>query len=146
VSQARTDTHLGGHLGNRRHEEVHVAESGRPGPDHLCDPELRAPVDVVALQFGLDGPDILAEPGVEGLVVGRPAKERHRHVRVCVDEPRNDEPAVRVEFVVAVAVAGVVDRLDDSSLLIEQHVRALDGRVRAENAAAGHEQFAHTRR
>ena len=68
---------------------VHVPEVARPGADHLDAGEPRAPVDVLGLELRLDRPDLLLQPAHQRQVAAVAAEERHRRVRVPVDERRD---------------------------------------------------------
>jgi len=67
-------------------------------------------------------------------------------VGVGVDQARNHEPALGVEFVVAGYGAGLVDGRDRPSVLVEQYIRPFDGPGGPEHAPPRDEQVAHTPR
>ncbi len=147
VPESGTQPRFDDDIGNLGHEKVHIAERGGAGADHLGDTEGSPGADIAGLEFGLDRPDILAEPGLKRLVVGRAAEQRHRDVCVCVDQPRDNESTRRVETVVGLAgeitVLGVRDRRDCAAVGVDQHVRALDTQVRPEQSPADDCEFSH---
>jgi hypothetical protein len=78
---------LGGRARDDVGPEVHVAEAGHTGTQHLGDGELRA----IAHEPGIDPallqrPDDLAEPGHQRAVLCAAAQQGHRRMRVGVDE------------------------------------------------------------
>ena len=92
------------HAGRRRGfrdrvlEVVHVGEAGHAGPDHLGAAEPRAEPDEVGTdERPLDRHHVAHQPDVEPQVVGEAAQQRHRHVRVRVDQARHDDAAAAVD-------------------------------------------------
>jgi hypothetical protein len=78
--------------------EIHVAERGHARAQQLCDPEPAAPGDRVGVdEASFRRPDVALEPGMQRQVVGEAAEERHRHVRVAVDQPGNHEVAAGID-------------------------------------------------
>ncbi|OPZ80710.1 MAG: hypothetical protein BWY76_03276 [bacterium ADurb.Bin429] len=78
---------------HRLHMPVHVAERRHPGAQHLGDAQQRRPVDILLGEMRLHWPDLLPQPGHQRQIIRRPAKERHRQVRVRVNEPGNRDHA-----------------------------------------------------
>jgi hypothetical protein len=100
-------------------------------------PEIRPGADVGRFERGLGGPDVLAEPRVERLVVGVPPEERHRGVGVCVDEAGNDDRVGGVERLLGRADEVGVDVEHRAGLAVDEDVPFGDGPVGAEDEAAG---------
>ena len=89
---------VGRRLGDRLLEVVHVGEAGHAGPDHLGAAEPRAePDEVGADELALDRHHVAHQPDVEPQIVGEPAQQRHRHVRVRVDQARHHDAAAAVD-------------------------------------------------
>src|SRR5205807_840622 len=69
--------------------------------------------------FGLGGKDVFCEPLLQVEIVGQPAKQRHRHVRVAVDEAGDDDLTGGIhDFARGVPlfnIAGPTDGFDASS-------------------------------
>ena len=85
-------------FGDRILEVVHVGEAGHAGPDHLGAAEPRAePDEVGADELALDRHHVAHQPDVEPQIVGQPAQQRHRHVRVRVDQPRHHHAAAAID-------------------------------------------------
>ena len=96
-------------------------------------------------ELALDRHHVAHQPDVEPQIVGEPAQQRHRHVRVRVDEPGQDDASAAV-----VPLDGVVgERLGadaDDRVAGDRHaavrmdreplVHRDDGRVRQEEVAA----------
>ena len=94
----RAHAGVGRRLRDRILEVVHVGEGGDAGPDHLGAGELGAERDEVgAHEFALDRHHVAHQPDVEAQIVGEPAQERHRRVRVRVDEPRHHDASAAVD-------------------------------------------------
>jgi hypothetical protein len=128
------------HLGN---VEVHVSERCHAGFQHLHDAQFGAGPDVRGLEDALDRPDVLAEPRIEGFVVGVPAEERHRRVGMSVDETGDNERSRTVEPLVA--RPREVTHLEHlARVRVDEDVRALDREVRSQDVPAG-EFEGHTR-
>jgi len=124
--------------------EVHVREGGRPRADHLQRGEFGSRLDVVRRERRLDRPDVLAEPGVERLVVGVPAQQRHRGVRVSVDQPGDHQSARRVERRRGVGGARLVaDGENPSRVAVDDDVVRPDAAVGVEHTAARDTQRVH---
>ncbi len=87
----------GDRFGDRVLEVIHVGEAGDARPDHFGAGQARAePDEVRTHELALDGHHVSHQPDVQPQVVGQPAYERHRRVRVCVDEPRHHDAATAV--------------------------------------------------
>jgi hypothetical protein len=95
---------------------VHVPEPDRPRASHLQARKPRAPVDVLALEPVLGGPDVLLEPLHQRQVVGVAPEQRHRRMRVRVDQPRDQRQPGGVDHLVARL------RLDASPELLDHPV------------------------
>ena len=79
-------------------EVIHVRKSGDAAANLLRSGQTRAPAhkffgDVL----GFRGKNIFAQPVVQRHIVMQPAKQRHGHVRVPVDEARQHQLAARVD-------------------------------------------------
>ena len=71
-------------------KEVHVVAAGDAAAQHLGGGEARAVEDEVRRgETAFARPDVLLEPHRQRHVVGDAAEQRHRRVRVGVDEPRD---------------------------------------------------------
>ncbi len=108
---------LGDHGGDGVHREVVVGEAGHPGPDHLGAGEPRPQLDVPLHEVGLDGPDHVVEPLLDGQVLGDPAQRDHRSVGVAVDQPRHRDLPASVDPLHRSSVhhlSGIRDALDDA--------------------------------
>ena len=92
--------------------EVHVAEEGRAGRDHLADGEFVAAPDVVRGHLCLGGPDIFLDPGLQGDVVRRAAQQGHGGVGVGVVEGRKDGRPVGLDHAVGHGVLRRVEVLE----------------------------------
>ncbi len=97
----RPDAAVNHRTGGRLEVVVHVVEAGDAPADHLHDPQHRAPVDVLLLQLHLQRPDALLQPGLQRHVVGVAAQQRHRTVRVRVDEAGHRHHAFGVDRLVS---------------------------------------------
>ena len=85
-------------FGDRFLEVVHVGEAGRARPDHLRAGERRAERDEIGPdERPLDRHHVAHQPDVEAEIVGEPAQQRHRRVRVRVHEPRHDDAPAAVD-------------------------------------------------
>ena len=71
---------------------VHVPEPDGAAADHLEAGEAGSPVDVVGVEAGLRGPDLLFEPLHEREVAAVAAEQRHGRVGVPVHEPGRRAP------------------------------------------------------
>jgi len=122
-----------------------------PDPDHLHDAECRACFDVVGRELGLHRPDVFLEPRVERLIVGVAAEQRHRDVRVRVDESGDHERPRSVQRLGrradrVVDLAGIADRVDRPRVAVDRHVGLGHGSVRTKHPPAGHTKRVHTDR
>ncbi len=80
-------------LGNRVRVVVHVDERRRPAANHLPARELGPDAHEFCVdELDLGREDVVVEPVHERQVVGDAAQQRHRGMRVAVDEPRHDDP------------------------------------------------------
>jgi len=91
--------HTGGlrFLRNRVLEVIHIRESGHTRANLFRGRQPRSPtykIFIHVLRFR--GKNVLAQPVIERHIVMQPAKQRHGHVRVPIDEPGQDQPAVRI--------------------------------------------------
>ena len=69
--------------------EMHVGEAGDTAAQHFRDREFGAVAHVLRIDPAtLDGPDRIGQPRAERHVLGPAAQQRHRAVRMGVDEPR----------------------------------------------------------
>ena len=94
----RAHAGVGRRLRDRILEVVHVGEAGDAGSDHLRAAELRTERDEVGVhELALDRHHVAHQPDVEAQIVGEPAQERHRRVRVRVDEPRHHDASAAVD-------------------------------------------------
>ena len=97
---AQHPAHAGlfGLVGDRVFKVIHVAVRRRPATDHLGHPETRAGPDKLFVNvLGLGRKDEFCKPVVKVQVVRNAAKQRHRSVRVGIDQPRDDGLAGRVD-------------------------------------------------
>ncbi len=95
-------------------KQVVLAAAGRATAQHLGDREFDAVADELGADyFCLGRPDVLVQPGHERPVVREPAHERHRVVRVRVDEARYQRMLPQVyAFRVRIFAAACGDRQD----------------------------------
>jgi hypothetical protein len=78
--------------------EVHVGEGGGAGADHLPRREARAPLHELGRHVqAFRRPDVLRQPDHQLHVVGHAAQQRHRDVRVRVDEAGHHDAARGVD-------------------------------------------------
>ena len=111
---AERNAHAGGQgrLERRLGEEVHVVEASDAAAQHLGAGEERA----VLHERGRDmlhlrGPDMSFEPAHQRQVVGQAAHQRHRGVRMGVDQPGDQRVLAQVDFLIGgKAVPGVGQR------------------------------------
>ena len=78
-------------------EVVHIAVGGRAAANHFGESEPCADAHELfgnILRFSRE--DVFRQPLLQIKIVCQPAKERHRHVRVAVDETGNDDLAARI--------------------------------------------------
>jgi hypothetical protein len=68
------------------HVKVVVGDGRHASLDHLRQPELHTPENVVGRKVRLQWPDVLVEPGRNIDILGQATEDPHRHVRVGVDE------------------------------------------------------------
>ena len=68
---------------------VHIRKRRRARLDHLDRGQRRAPVDIVRDHLRLDRPDMVVEPLHELHIIRVAAQERHRRVRMSIDEARH---------------------------------------------------------
>ena len=137
VDQRRPDRRSQPRVGHRprgrRGLPVHVPEAHRPAADHLDARQPRPPVDVVGVELGLGGPDLGLQPVHQRQVVAVAAKERHRRVRVGVDEARDERHTRPVDDLVRALDGDVLADRRDEAVLGAQHDgaaverRSLDG-------------------
>jgi hypothetical protein len=79
-------------LDRRLGEEVHVVHAGRSAEQHLGESERGAVAHELRIdQLRLERPDALAQPRRQRQVVADAAQQRHRGVRVQVDEPGHEQ-------------------------------------------------------
>ncbi len=84
-------------LGNGIFKVVHVRERGGAAANHLRHRQPRAPADVIFGDVaGLGRENVLAQPVIQRDIVDQPAHQHHRHMRVAVDESRQDQFSFRV--------------------------------------------------
>ena len=134
-----------GLFGNDIFEVVHVGERRHASANLLRRRQPRAPADkFLGHIFGFRREDVFPQPLVERHIVAQPAKQRHRHVRVPVNETRQHEfpfgidglprrhPALaRCRFALPhfdnpVALDSNEAVLQDAALGIHRHQRAAD--------------------
>ena len=96
-------------------EPVLVVEGRRAGADHLQAGDLRRPVHEIVVQVLLDLPD-LVQPGGEEHILADAAHQRHRGVRVHVDQARNGHHARTVHDVQVAGHLPVGTRADRPDL------------------------------
>ena len=132
-------THAAGKRGARRslRVEIHVAEAGDAAAQHLGAGEQRAVVDEFrgdVLRLG--GPDGVIQPPHERHVVGQPAHQRHRRMRVQVDQTGNQRVTRQVEAARCIVARGRVRGrkdgddfpvLDRDTVVIEHRCVGFDG-------------------
>ena len=81
-----------GLFGNGIFKVVHVCEGGHSSADLFRRGQPRAPANKFFRHiFGFRREDVFPQPLVERHVVTQPAKQGHRHMRVPVDETRENE-------------------------------------------------------
>ena len=107
--------------------------------------ELRAePDELGADELALDRHHVAHQPDVEPQVVGESAQQRHRHVRVRVDEPRHDDAAAAVDRLGRLVGRGVRSDGDDRVAGNRHAARVVHREllVHRQNAGVGQEDVA----
>src|SRR5207247_4135170 len=80
-------------------EVIHVAVGRGAAAQHLSEAQARAYADKIFSDvLGFGGKDVFREPLLQIQVVCQPAKQSHRHMRVTIDEARDDYLAVGVHY------------------------------------------------
>ena len=85
---------------DRPRSPVHVPKPHRPAAHHLYAGEPRSPVHVLVVDARFDRPDHPLEPLHEGHVVAVASEQRHRRVRVPVDQARHEGHPRRIDGLV----------------------------------------------
>ena len=81
-------------LGSFIGEKVHVIEARRATLEHLSDGDACSVTDKLgAHECPLGWPDVLLQPGHELQVIGQPAQQRHRTMRVGIYHARQQDAA-----------------------------------------------------
>jgi hypothetical protein len=76
-------------LGTGVREEIHVVEAGRAATDHLRHGQIHAIEAELARDVRAFGwPDVVLQPVHQRQVVGQPAQQGHRRMRVDIDQSR----------------------------------------------------------
>ena len=103
-----------------RHE-IHVVEIDRSRMDHLHAGQAGPPVDVLRLQFGLRGPDMVVQPVHQLHVVRIAAQQRHGRMGMAIVEGGHGD-----------GIAAVDDRVEEGRVLRPDvgDAVAFDGDVR----------------
>jgi len=78
-------------MGHPVHVKVVVGYRGHTRLDHLGQPQLHPPIDVVRGEIALQWPDVLVEPGLDVHVFGKTPKKGHGHVGMGVDQAGHGE-------------------------------------------------------
>ena len=86
--------HCPGHLGK---VHIHIGEGHRSGGQHFGQGELRAQIDVVGGQFGLDGEHMVVEPLLQHIVIGIAPHQGHGGVGMGVDQAGHGDLAGAVQ-------------------------------------------------
>ena len=89
----RPDSAADRRLGDPVGIPVHIDESGRTAEQHFGDSQLGPAVNIVAVQFRLERPNLFGQPRHQRQVVGIAAHQGHRHVVVQVNQTRHHEPS-----------------------------------------------------
>jgi len=90
AARAPIDAAQKGSIERRLGEKIHVVEARNASSQHLGACEQSPVRDELRRHVArLGRPDVLIEPARECAVVGQPAHQRHRRMRVRVDEPGN---------------------------------------------------------
>ena len=87
----------GGGTGHLILKQVHVAEGGGAGKDHLGAGQQGARMDKIGIHPGLSREDITVQPFHEGKIVREAPEQAHGSVGMPVYETRQDQPAVGVD-------------------------------------------------
>ena len=92
LSAERAQSGGGRRLRNGFLEVIHVRKARDAGTDHLGASKRRSKAhELRRHELALDRHHVAHEPHIEPQVVGKPAQQRHRHVRVRVDEAGHDQ-------------------------------------------------------
>ena len=98
LAAQRAHAGVGGRFRDRLLEVVHVGEAGDAGANHLGAAKAGAESDEVrAHELTLDRQHVSHQPDVEAQVVSQPPEQRHRHVRVRIDEAGHHDPPAAVD-------------------------------------------------
>ena len=87
----RPDAGLRRGLSHRVGKQIHVAEGGGAGEQHLGHRQPGAPIDKIAVDPAFGGEDISIQPFFQGQVVGQAAEQGHGGMGMGVDEAREDQ-------------------------------------------------------
>ena len=86
--------------------EVHVVEARRAAANQLRDPKPRTDAHVLGDEVVFERLDALEQPRPEREIVGIVAHQRHRQMRVRVDEARQHDAIVALEHAIGTKPAG----------------------------------------
>jgi hypothetical protein len=110
--QADCGAHSGSEhrLGRRRGKEVHVVETGDAATQHFGAGQQGTVMDELRRNvLRLGRPDVLLQPLHQGQVVGEAAQQRHRRVRVQIDESRDQHMLLQGLAAARQETAGQID-------------------------------------